>query len=189
MQEDHNLLVDYEKAMSDLLEEMRQLHSANFSLGEVVERLARIQSAYATAGKALLSVAERTSATIKSIDSLKLADIPTTLTKQYEQHQDSLKSLNQAVEYAVREQQRLGLEMLQVSNASKQQFDAFSNRATQCADEVKDRETRILERLDILTVSSGRTSSDLSAKVKQLELILIGGVVLILLVSGLLHVV
>jgi chromosome segregation ATPase len=162
MDVDQISLDDYEKAMEDLLEEMRQLQSATDNLNNVNERLARIQSAYATAGKALLSVAERASATLKSIDSLELANVPATLNRHYEQHQKSLDSLDQAVGDAVREQQRLGLEMLQHTSASQKQFDEFASQYQKSAAELRDQ-------IDSLLKGSEALSSRIDVNNGQLE--------------------
>lgn len=189
MDVDRSLLDDYETAMKSIVTEIREAQSLNVNLETLIGKLGTIHQAYVTAGKALLRTSEKTKETLKAIEGLHLDTIEERNRSHYESHQRALHALSANVQDAVHEQQRLGLEMLQISSTNQREFAAFTNLAAERDAAARDRETHLLERLDALTLSAAQATSDLSAKVNRLELIVVAGIVLIILVSGILQIV
>ena len=178
-----NRLEDYEEAIENLLGEIREYQSAGATLRDIGTTLDRIHEGYMVVGRTMNEVARDASETLTSIRKLKLEDIEARMAASYSAHQASLEQLSAEVANAVREQQRLGLEMLQHTTASQKQFDAFVGESQRSANALNTRVNSIEHSLAQLSSMSDARHEHLTKHVARLQILLVV-VILLILAAG-----
>lgn len=126
----NNRLEDYEAQIQTLLDEIRKYKATGQTLRDMALSLEKIQKINLEAGRSLNLASANVAQTLSAINSLNLDEMSVRTATQYANHQESLDLLATEIRDAVREHQRLGLEVMQASSASQKQFDAFLSQFT-----------------------------------------------------------
>ncbi len=174
-----NPLEDYEEAIENLLGEIREYQAVNTTLQGMAAKLSEIQEVNAAAGKSLWSIGAEASQVLKSVKELHLDQMETRADQRYTSHQSALESLNDEIRSAVREQQRLGLEMLQHTIASQKEFAAFVKQTEQLSTDARDRELSIQEQMKALSSTTASDMHKLDRQIIALRRIMLAAIVLI----------
>lgn len=173
-------LDEYHVAIQKLQTEIEKYGDAASTLQYVSSSLLRTQQANAAAAKSLVSFAQGSESSLKALSSevsdtlvairdLKLEELHADTQSRYEAHQARLDQLGKAVEDAVREQQRLGLEMLQHTTALQQELTRYSNQVEQTTRAIAERQATTEGQLRGLEHTANTISAQLSTTDKQLQ--------------------
>lgn len=121
-------LEPYETAMADLLNEIEEYRSATSRLAESGDRLRHIGAALDSVSADLTELVSRLDSTLGAITSLHLDQLVATIETRYQEHQKALDAIRTSAEEVVREQQRVSLEMLQLTSSNQRQHDDHTNQ-------------------------------------------------------------
>ena len=128
MEQQARSLEPYETAMADLLNEIEEYRSATSRLAESGDRLRHIGAALDSVSADLTELVSRLDSTLRAITSLHLDQLVATIETRYQEHQKALDAIRTSTEEVVREQQRVSLEMLQLTSSNQRQHDDHTNQ-------------------------------------------------------------
>lgn len=177
-----NRLEDYEEAIESLLGEIREYQAVNSTLRGMAANLGQIQEVNAAAGKSMWSVAADASQTLSTIRGFHLDEMEARISGTYAEHQQALERLSAMVQSSVQEQQRMGLEVLQHTTRSQQDFAGFVKHLERMESEATSRELRIQAQVTALSESIHLVTGNLDRHVTRLERIVLAAFALVLLV-------
>jgi hypothetical protein len=147
-------LDDYYAAIEALQREITEYRDAASTLQELSivtlkshqtneNSAARLSEFVNSAQSQLASLYEALNETLRDVEQLNLSGLFDQLSGRYDTHQARLDELAISVSDAVREQQRLGLQLLQQTTSFQQELTAISAQFRSLAEEAQEQQTRV----------------------------------------------
>jgi hypothetical protein len=180
-------LDDYHVEMQRLINEIGQYGAALGSLRSAAESLEGIHQIGTAAAVSLHAVSKDVDQSLETLRSLKLDELYAATRERYEAHQASLDVLEIQIKDAVREQQRLGLEMLQHTTASQRELDRYARQVKEAATASAERQSALDAKLDTLMSHITTIGTQLQASERQLAMLrtlLLVTIILVAVVGG-----
>lgn len=160
MEQQTPALEPYETAMANLLSEIDEYRSASARMAEAGDRLGRISAVLNSVSTDLRELVSRLDSTLEAITSLKLDELVATSETRYQEHQRTLSTIRASAEEVVREQQRVSLEVLQLTSTNQRQHDDHTNVIKRLSNDLADDLSRNAEAVARIDASVEALATD-----------------------------